>query len=213
MPPITKNDNPFKERSLNAHNVTSKPLETLYGTAEGFGKTAVPKNKADSKPASKENQEMHVQSSIEIKQAKNEPSKQPNSHRSKGSGSREFSQAEINVIKRGPIGPHQLKDTRQAAQNQTLDDPEMVIDLHEIDQVSQECHETTTTEPQSKALTSANPDFHAVMIAQKFKQRCLEQREKQMKSLIAADRQKYDDPQQLSEFSNDIYKCLLIQEV
>jgi hypothetical protein len=60
MPPTKKNDNPFKERSLNAHNLTAKPLESFYGTAEGFGKPAVPKNKADTKIVAKENQEMQI---------------------------------------------------------------------------------------------------------------------------------------------------------
>lgn len=144
-----KNDNPFKERSLNANNLTAKPLENFYATAEGFGKHTVPKNKADLKPAAKENFEIKP-TQVEIKLPLTEGTKQPTSHRSKGSSSREFLQSEINAIKKGPIGPHSLKNARQAAQNRTLDDPEMIIDIQEIDQVSQEGHETAGADSQPK---------------------------------------------------------------
>lgn len=33
-----------------------------------------------------------------------------------------------------------------------------------------------------------------------------------MKTLVKSDQEGWKDPQNLSEFSNDIYKCLLVQE-
>jgi hypothetical protein len=48
--------NPFKERSNNHFNVKTQ-IESMYSTAEGFGKQAIPKNKGDSKQTAKDSKE------------------------------------------------------------------------------------------------------------------------------------------------------------
>ena len=50
------------------------------------------------------------------------------------------------------------------------------------------------------------------MIARKFKKRIKEYKRKEMKTLVKVDQDAWKDPQNLSEFSNEIYKCLLVQE-
>lgn len=61
-------------------------------------------------------------------------------------------------------------------------------------------------------LDITHPDYHAKQIQRKFKQRCKALAKKQMATIVESDKRDFKDPQNLSEFCNEIYKCLLVQE-
>jgi hypothetical protein len=99
--------------------------------------------------------------------------------------------SDINAWQIGPIGPQKTKEQRQITQNTTLDEPEMMNDIQEIDHLSIETgplHKVMDSSDSDDNITdSSDPNFHAQQIARKFKKRCRDQKNKQLLTLVKID--------------------------
>ena len=156
-------ENPFKEKTqaqisqqMNIQNNKKDSVNSMYVTAEGFGKAAQLVNKVDMKQAMKEKENESaaaltdrstcVPMQIDIKNNSEVKSRQ--------------STIDINANQAVPIGPQRTKEQVQPRKNQTCDEPEQNVEMEKEDQ--QEAKSTQSSEEeQLSPLKKDDPRYHA----------------------------------------------------
>ena len=174
----------------------------MYATAEGFGKISVPQNKMEKK----DNEGNGVAEKAD-----------------KENGIVVFTRktSVVDMKKKEetvPIGPQKTKIQVKATQNLSNDGPIMQDTEQKLDHLRSKGDiqlESTLydSDDDLEPINEQDPNYHALMIARQFRERVKQYKRKEMKNMITQDKIEFKDPQNVSEFTQEIYLKLREQEM
>ena len=177
----------------------------MYATAEGFGKVTIPSNKLDRK-------ESQVSGVAEKHDKEN--------------GIVVFTRkASVVDMKKKeettiPIGPQKTKIQVKATQKSSDEDGPIMQDTEQKQQESLRSSREIQLEAKLydsdddlEPINESDPQYHSKMIARQFRERVKQYKKKEMKEMAVQDQIDFKDPQNVSEFTQEIYQTLRLQEM